>query len=99
MERNVQIAGFTTVDAHTKSVVDSVVERFVIKSKHKLGIAPELKIVHKAIHKTPLNAVHNIKINLLVGGKVYHAESENREVLTALDDAITSVETRLAHAH
>ncbi|MFT7615276.1 MAG: hypothetical protein ACI8Y7_000082 [Candidatus Woesearchaeota archaeon] len=95
MKNTISTKGFTKLSkeqVHIKKLIAHYAATYELKR----GGFDELHVVRKDIHKTVNSTVHNIKVNMYIGGKLFHAESEDYDVLVALDDAFTSVDTAMS---
>jgi len=92
---DMKLSGFSNISSEQSEAVTKRLQRLT----HTPRVLDEVLVNHKEIHKTEKNALHDIKINAFSGGQIYHAQSQDRNLLVALDKAVRTVESAIAHEH
>jgi ribosome-associated translation inhibitor RaiA len=96
---NIKTVGLQVLNAEQLHSVEHKLESVVEFISSKNVAFDELSVVLKEVHKTNASThpVYEFQVNLIKGSHVFHAKSEDRDVLAGLDDAFEVIKSQVAH--
>lgn len=95
-EQNLSLVGFRDLDSATVDIIKKNAINYARKfTRHESNIEL-LKITLKINHEREKGEIYEIHSHLQSTGKDYHAKSEDRNLLSAVDDSLRKIEKEIS---
>ena len=94
---NIELVGFKQVSMADVVVVKKLVGHYTRKIQEHAKNFERIHISLKEIHKIDNNSKHEIHVKVIDGGKTFSSEVVDKNIFTALDDALKKVLGEVTH--
>ncbi len=92
---NITLVGFKDVDPGSMLILKKIVGNYTRKLSEKIDGFESLELNRKEIHKTEGSEKHEIKAKIVAKGKLYNAESTDRNLFIAVDNVLKKIENSI----
>ncbi len=92
---NITLVGFKDVDPGSMLILKKIVGNYTRKLSDKIDGFESLELNRKEIHKTEGSEKHEIKAKVVAKGKLYNAQSTDRNLFIAVDNVLKKIENSI----
>ncbi len=92
---NVSMTGFRDVDETSLLAIKGILESYFSRTRSIYTNLEELALTLKPVHETPKNLKFEVHARLMDNGKLFTAEITDRDLLFAVDKALSIVESSI----
>lgn len=95
-DQNIALVGFRDLDSATVDVVKKTVNTYARKFTRHESKMELLKLTLKINHEREKGEIYEVHAHLQNTGKGYHSTSEDRNLLSAVDESLRKIEKEIS---
>ena len=93
---NIVLSGFSDVDSGSMVILKKIIGNYVKKFSTTTDDFENININLKSVHATEGSQKHEVKVKLLLAGRLHNSEVTDRNIFMTVDKALKKVESSLS---